>query len=1624
MATVNALLARLTADSSELVKGFKNADTQARVLSERIEKTLGNLDKNIENVGKNGFTRFQASIVTLNQSLEVGKKVVHSAIAAYDALIGKSVANGEALNDMSQKVGASVETLSSLQLSAEQSGLSLDDLGTTFKFLNKSMVEATNKNSDAASAFRALGIDVLDADKKLKSNTQVMLELSDAFNKAEDSAGKTAVAQALLSKTGTNAIPFLNQGSKAIRAQAEEAEHLGLVLSTQTAASADQFGDTIQAVQRSVLGISNDIARALLPALNDAASAMLTWVKNNREWIAQNITDFFARSVVVARQLGPIIFTVAQQIATLVSAYAAMPAVVQQIGLVGVLLGGTSGLAVAAILFTLGKLNEFINLSKEAGNPFAKWIPTWESNAEGSSNFAKALAALHLKIAGVVETQWTLAGQLTDVLPKGMALLSSGVNKATGHVIQWSKATEEVKSKQDKFNDNVAEQVKILQLQIPILAHAVANTLDYGDTMQQVEIIANKVRGATDALAAAEATLSSKKQALIDALKEQRDVQQAILDQHAANDAASLSFRQGIGLQVAELETSLRVRKQLQAAGVKEIEIEKAVTKELARQRIQRELVGKEQQSTIDAVKEESDRLIDLQSALDSVRDASQGAFHFGDIIKDAIAGIAQGTLNLKRLAKAGGQAFITDFAATILLGKKQQLDIPFIGNLTGLVGEHGILGGILASGGQGLSSIFGDSFLGNQTQFVGGLKDIWSSALNGDWSTVFNLGPGAGLGKALYGMGTLGAGIFGGALASGIRSFAGLTNSAEAQLGGNAGGLVGGIVGSFLGPVGSFFGSFLGDFLGSLFGGLFEHIPTGGTQVRKAVTKSLKELDVVFSDQISSKRYGFEWTKKYMKETGLDFLEASKHFIPTQFPTLVANNLDKQLLAIGALMTADIADSVGKDLNQTTVTFANMIADNLMGDPAKIASFIDSWIDKAGANFEGWISKLTELYKSGRLSADLYKDATLGVINYFTKDLPEGLDISVIALRNFSEEGIFQLEAFKEEIKTLAGVSDILATILTNVFTEGFDKGLDRVDVVTKFKKMFRQAIEQALITKFVTDRLAVILAAIDFSKPIDLAAIAALHLDGEIGKAYDDLVAILKVAGYLPGEFTDAADAVDGVNSSLDSLVQSIRDINNELDALGKKKINLKIQLNQDLSGIGAITPLEESQRRIDLIKFQIPEANKKLVGRPPIGTDVLPFSQEDIQKAIDLNDELRNAILDNYNIQVDAINDVADTQIEAIHDEYDAKRKLYQASIEALNNEKQRVQELYQKRAEELQKSLQIAQSFAQLATSLQQTIDQIVIASTSIPRPEQSLFLARRADVLRNQISAASAENKAGLIQELSQNLQSQLQLNPLLQTSILKELESLRDNAVNQGSKTEIIQAQIEANTTAMNSALDRIDRRIATQQGLMESLSEKEQVAIDKIRLDAAQQIELLKGSTIVALTDLYNQQQDLVDLQIREAEGRRNRLMNELMALVGDPAKASQILNDTQGTMLLENIKTNQWLASIDSHLYALSTNITPAAAGLHTDANSHHLLLTHPNERIDITPAGSQRLESGAYVGGGVAMTQTNYVTMPSSGNMFTDVKELAVFIDDKLKDTYRNGWMAKELQRRYGK
>lgn len=240
---------RIGGDNAEFLAALNQSRAAARQSADSISSAFGSMQGTFARV-RESLMGIQGIIVGLSTAAFVGQ--IKGAIHAMDEM-----------NDIADKTGVSVESLSSEINTLAPAGHSAETLTTALVRLQKGMQGADEESKGAGAAFKALGVSAEDASGNLRDPLQVLREIAVALDKYSDGANKTALAVALFGKAGADLLPMLKD--------MVEQQQRASTVSTEAAQAAETFNKQIGLMKQVATEVSQSIAASILPTLVEMA---------------------------------------------------------------------------------------------------------------------------------------------------------------------------------------------------------------------------------------------------------------------------------------------------------------------------------------------------------------------------------------------------------------------------------------------------------------------------------------------------------------------------------------------------------------------------------------------------------------------------------------------------------------------------------------------------------------------------------------------------------------------------------------------------------------------------------------------------------------------------------------------------------------------------------------------------------------------------------------------------------------------------------------------------------------------------------------------------------------------------------------------------------------------------------------------------------------------------------------------------------------------------------------------------------------------------------------------------------------------------------------------------------
>jgi len=234
-----------------------------------------------------GMKGIGASLKKHSKAIGIGMTAVGGSILAIGATSVKAFAEmGDEVHKMSLRTGFATESLSRLKYAAELGGASLGTVEKANKRLASTLLDARDGLSTATDAMDRLGLSAEDFDGL--NPEEAFMKMAGAVADIEDPLIRSALAQDVFGKSGTDMLPMLSEGTDGLKTMMAEAEKFGPIMGQEAAEAAAKLTDQMAQLKGGFQKIQASIAEQLIPVLiplidkiRDAISNVALWMKEN-----------------------------------------------------------------------------------------------------------------------------------------------------------------------------------------------------------------------------------------------------------------------------------------------------------------------------------------------------------------------------------------------------------------------------------------------------------------------------------------------------------------------------------------------------------------------------------------------------------------------------------------------------------------------------------------------------------------------------------------------------------------------------------------------------------------------------------------------------------------------------------------------------------------------------------------------------------------------------------------------------------------------------------------------------------------------------------------------------------------------------------------------------------------------------------------------------------------------------------------------------------------------------------------------------------------------------------------------------------------------------------------------
>lgn len=206
----------------------------------------------------------------------------------------ESAAFADNIITLSMQTGQSTQQLQEFAYTSELIDVSVDTLQGSLTKLTNNMQDTMNGTGNAKASFEALGVSVTNADGSMRSANDVFYETIDALGRVKNETERDAMSMDIFGRSAQDLNPLIIQGSKTLKAYADEAHNMGYVLDDEALSALGAVDDAYQRLQKTQEGVKNQLSAEFAPYLEEFYGDVTTMVKDGGKALKDSgIVDSF-----------------------------------------------------------------------------------------------------------------------------------------------------------------------------------------------------------------------------------------------------------------------------------------------------------------------------------------------------------------------------------------------------------------------------------------------------------------------------------------------------------------------------------------------------------------------------------------------------------------------------------------------------------------------------------------------------------------------------------------------------------------------------------------------------------------------------------------------------------------------------------------------------------------------------------------------------------------------------------------------------------------------------------------------------------------------------------------------------------------------------------------------------------------------------------------------------------------------------------------------------------------------------------------------------------------------------------------------------------------------------------
>ena len=279
---INTILSFATAGTSGVKNDVKSVVGSVDGATSAVDK----LSKKISSIQKGvAFQNVVTAAGAVKSAFSEVADIIGGTISSMYDLAASQAAEADKIGKTSALLGMQAEELQAIRSAGKHAGMTIETIDSAMQRFSVTTARAAAGEKQQIELFNALGVVTRNADGSIRNQTELLMDVADAYTKLTSVQDRNRVSQELFGRSAVQMSALLGEGAAGISSAVDQYKKTGAGYTQKQIDDARDFNDSLQLMQEYIDGVRRSLFFGVVPAFTSLFNKVSSFIDENRPQI-------------------------------------------------------------------------------------------------------------------------------------------------------------------------------------------------------------------------------------------------------------------------------------------------------------------------------------------------------------------------------------------------------------------------------------------------------------------------------------------------------------------------------------------------------------------------------------------------------------------------------------------------------------------------------------------------------------------------------------------------------------------------------------------------------------------------------------------------------------------------------------------------------------------------------------------------------------------------------------------------------------------------------------------------------------------------------------------------------------------------------------------------------------------------------------------------------------------------------------------------------------------------------------------------------------------------------------------------------------------------------------------